>query len=154
MKLIFFLLLACLAFAQESADSIENSYSFGEDALNYDQFSPLPTSMVELKMDRSWLRDSLTSNNSLTKSSTIKFKRNSENFIDSELFYVIIGSAVALGAAAAYFKLESDDYYQKYLITNDQSLKKKTDRYDLYSGIALGAMEINIGILIYKFLTD
>ena len=30
----------------------------------------------------------------------------------------------------------------------------KTDRYDLYSGIALGVMQLNFGFLIYKFLTD
>ena len=28
----------------------------------------------------------------------------------------------------------------------------KIDSYDLYSGLALGALEINFGFLIYKFL--
>ncbi|MDX1699722.1 MAG: hypothetical protein R3250_03840 [Melioribacteraceae bacterium] len=154
MKILILCIVASITFAQQSVDSVQIALHSEDVKSNYHQIMPLPTSIVELKMNRSWLRDSLTTQQVLTKSSTIKFKGASENFIDSELFYIIVGSAVAFGAAAAYFKLESDDYYEEYLLTNDSSLKKKTDRYDLYSGIALGAMEINIGILIYKFLTD
>jgi hypothetical protein len=95
-----------------------------------------------------------TFNNKIIKLSTIQFKKKEPNFIDSDLFLFIVGSAVAFGTTAAYFKLESDAAYDKYLMTNDKSYLNRTDKYDLYSGIALGALEINIGYLIYKFLTD
>jgi hypothetical protein len=149
MKILIFLLVASLSFAQQSVDSNDNLQLPA-----YNELKPLPTSIVELKLNRSWLRDSLATLQSNSKASTIKFLGPKETFIDSELFYIVVGSAVVFGAAAAYFKLESDDHYDKYLITNDSAYKKKTDRYDLYSGIALGVMEINVGILIYKFLTD
>ena len=154
MKIIIFILIASLTVAQQSVNRTEEVQLPELNTSNYDELKPLPTSIVELKLNRSWLRDSLTTQQTYVNASTIKYLGQKKNFIDSELFYIVVGSAVIFGAAAAYFKLESDDYYDKYLVTNDNAFKKKTDRYDLYSGIALGVMEINVGILIYKFLTD
>ncbi len=81
-------------------------------------------------------------------------KIRKESFIDSEWFPALIGSALVLGGAAAYFKIEADETFEEYEKTMDQSLMDKTDRYDLYSGIALGALQVNFGYLIYKLLIE
>lgn len=75
-------------------------------------------------------------------------------FIESTLFKVLIGSAVAFGAAAAYLKLEADKKFDKYIETRDTDYLDQTDTLDLFSGLALGALEINFGALLYFFLTE
>lgn len=80
--------------------------------------------------------------------------QHQKKFTDSNWFYVLLGSAAVLGATAAYFKAEADSNFDEYEKTDDRSFLDKTDRYDTYSGIALGALQINFGILIYEFLTD
>ncbi len=81
-------------------------------------------------------------------------KIRKESFIDSDWFPALIGSALVLGGTAAYFKIEADKTFEEYKKTMDQSLLDKTDRYDLYSGIALGALQVNFGYLIYKLLIE
>lgn len=84
----------------------------------------------------------------------IELKPKKKSFVESELFYLAVGSAVLLGASAAYLKTESDKNYEKYLNTTDKKYLNKTNELDIYSGAALGALQINFGYLIYKFLTD
>jgi hypothetical protein len=108
--------------------------------------------LLELRTKREWIPSSL--NRTANKTSMLNLKKKEPNFIDSDLFLIVVGSAVAFGATAAYLKFEADDSYDKYKLTNDKKYKDRTDSYDLYSGIALGVMEINFGYLIYKFLTD
>lgn len=77
-----------------------------------------------------------------------------QSFTDSPWFKVLLGSAAALGATAAYFKLNADKKYDDYLIKKDRSILDEVDRLDLYSGIALGLLQVNIGYMIYRFLND
>jgi len=77
-----------------------------------------------------------------------------EPFIESTLFKVLVGSALALGATAAYFKLEADKKFDKYIETRNRKYLDDTDRLDIYSGIAFGALQINFGALLYFFLTE
>lgn len=81
-------------------------------------------------------------------------KGKQEPFIESALFKVLIGSALALGATAAYLKLEADKKFDKYLETRNRKYLDDTDRLDIYSGIAFGALQINFGALLYFFLTE
>ncbi len=76
------------------------------------------------------------------------------SFTNSDLFKVLVGSAVVLGGAAAYFKIQADNKYDDYLISKDKSALNEIDKLDMYSGISLGLLQINIGYLIYRFLTD
>ena len=75
-------------------------------------------------------------------------------FTQKPLFKILIGSAIALGATAAYLKLEADDKFDRYLETRQQEYLDETDRLDLYSGLAFGALQINFGALLYFFLFD
>lgn len=79
-------------------------------------------------------------------------RKSSESFFKTDMFKVLVGTAVALGTTAVYYKLKANDNYDKYNATGDNSLLDKTNKYDLISGIAFGALQVNFGVLIYYFL--
>ncbi|MEW6196939.1 MAG: hypothetical protein AB1521_17465 [Bacteroidota bacterium] len=76
------------------------------------------------------------------------------SFTNSDWFKVLLGSAAILGATAAYFKIQADKKYDEYVATKNPALLNDVDRYDVYSGVAFGLLQVNFGYLIYKFLTD
>jgi hypothetical protein len=86
----------------------------------------------------------------------LNFSGNSSgsDFIESIWFKVLIGSAVALGTTAAYYKIKADNKYQEYEETGDQALLDQTEQFDIYSGAAFAALQLNFGILIYFFLSN
>jgi hypothetical protein len=77
-----------------------------------------------------------------------------ERFYEKSIFKILIGSIVALGGVTAYFKLKADNRYDSYMQTSQKNFLDETRKYDLISGITMGALQINFGILIYYFLTD
>jgi len=81
-------------------------------------------------------------------------KENKQPFIETTLFKVLIGSALVLGSTAAYFKLEADKKFDKYTETRNREFLDQTDKYDLYSGLSFGALQLNLGALLYYFLFD
>ncbi len=81
-------------------------------------------------------------------------ERKNKKFVNSDWFKVVIGGAVLSGAVSAYFKIKADNRYNDYLTTRNKSLLKDIDRYDIYSGISFGILQINFGILIYHFLNE
>ncbi len=81
-------------------------------------------------------------------------KENKQPFIETTLFKVLIGSALVLGSTAAYFKLEADKNFDKYTETRNREFLDQTDKYDLYSGLAFGALQLNLGALLYYFLFE
>jgi hypothetical protein len=77
-----------------------------------------------------------------------------KSFYEKDIFKILVGSLVLLGGTTAYFKLKADNRYDSYQSTGEQSYLDKTREFDLISGITMGALQINFGILIYYFLTD
>jgi hypothetical protein len=77
-----------------------------------------------------------------------------ESFYNTTLFKVLVGTAIALGATTAYYKLEADKKFDEYQVTGDPGLLDQTDRYDIVSGISFVALQINVGLIIYFFLSD
>jgi hypothetical protein len=77
-----------------------------------------------------------------------------ESFFSSTSFKILAGTAVALGAVTAYFKLKADNRFEDYKISRDQNLLDQTNKYDLISGITFTALQINLGYLIYKLFTE
>lgn len=77
-----------------------------------------------------------------------------ESFYESTLFKVLIGTAIALGATTAYYKLEADKNFDDYQVTGDPAALEQTDKYDLISGITFVALQIDFGLILYLFLTD
>lgn len=80
--------------------------------------------------------------------------RNNESFYKRNLFKYMIGGLIILGGTTAYFKLKADDKFEEYEFTGDERLLRETRRYDLISGIAFGALQINIGLILYYFLSE
>lgn len=58
--------------------------------------------------------------------------------------------AIGGGALAAHFKFKADEEYELYLESGDPEIKESVDRYDRYSYVALGTMQVGIGILVYR----
>jgi hypothetical protein len=77
-----------------------------------------------------------------------------ESFYETTLFKVLVGTALALGATTAYYKLEADKKFTEYQITGNPDLLEQTDRYDVISGVTFVALQINFGLIIYLFLSD
>jgi len=66
------------------------------------------------------------------------------------LTYSAVGLIVAGGALAVHFKFEADDKYQEYLVTADSETKHEVDRLDRLSYVALGGVQVGLGILVYR----
>lgn len=77
-----------------------------------------------------------------------------ENFYNTMLFKILAGTAIALGATTAYYKLEADRKFDEYQVTGDPELLNQTDRFDIISGVTFVALQINVGLIIYFFLSD
>ncbi len=90
------------------------------------------------------------------KTITLKFTGTPEgkHFFRKDIFKYLVGGIVVLGGVTAYFKLKADNRFSEYQATGTQSKLDETRKYDLISGIAMGGLEINFGLLIYYFLTD
>lgn len=81
-------------------------------------------------------------------------ERLKKEFPETTEFKLLIASSVLLGGIAAYFKLRADNLYDDYVSTGDNTLYEKVNRYDIYSGMAFGLLQINFGYLFYKLLTE
>ncbi|MBU0558385.1 MAG: PEGA domain-containing protein [Bacteroidetes bacterium] len=99
------------------------------------------------------IRSSDVSGKMVVSLKQIEFNSETE-FSETILFKVLFGSAVILGSTAAYLKIEADRNYDKYLETQDKKYLNTVNSLDLYSGIAFGALQINFGVLIYKFIFE
>src|SRR5437879_4571951 len=56
--------------------------------------------------------------------------------------YITTGATVLTGAAAAYFKIKADNYYDLYRRTGDEGNLSQVRRLDVASGITLAASEL------------
>ena len=123
-------------------------------------FTPLllETGYQNLKLEKPDY-NSLTMNSEEISSHEIpKLKFDGEptkkQFYGTTLFGALVGTAIALGAATAYYKLEADDLYEEYKLTGDPGLVDNIDHYDGLSAGTFIGMEICVGALIYFFLTE
>ena len=66
--------------------------------------------------------------------------------------YTAIGLAAAGGATAVYYKFKADDRYEAYQRTGDPELRPEFRRYDLYSGVALGTMQVGLGVFALRLV--
>ena len=118
----------------------------------------LSTGYNNLILSKKDYAEKFVSSRELKDSQPIKLEYigNGENqqFYGSSKFLVLVGTAIALGAATAYYKLKADDRFDEYQITGNPDLLDETDKFDLISGITFTAMQIDFGAIIYFFLTE
>ena len=81
-------------------------------------------------------------------------KPNGKSFYEKDIFKILVGSIVILGGTTAYFKLKADNRFSNYESTGEQNYLTETRKFDLISGISMGLLQINFGILIYYFLSN
>lgn len=84
----------------------------------------------------------------------LKNEKDKEKFFSSSTFKILASGIFLLGGTAAYFKLQADDYFDKYHQTGDKKYLDKTDQYDLISGISFVLFQIDFGFIIYKVLNQ
>lgn len=63
-----------------------------------------------------------------------------------------VGLALGAGAVSAYYKFKGDDLYDEYVKTGDPALRPEFERYDTYSAVALGAMQVGIGVFAIRLV--
>jgi len=66
--------------------------------------------------------------------------------------YAAAGVAVAGGILAVHYKTKADNRYDAYNETRSPRLKSEVQRLDVYSGVALGAMQIGLGVLAIRLV--
>jgi hypothetical protein len=136
----------------------ENAYVFINDSLV--GFTPLLLSnkFETLNLEKPDYKSKKVSLSEIKSNEKIKLdftgEDDNESFYESTIFKILVGTAVALGASTAYFKLEADKRFDEYKVTGDPELLNQTDRLDVISGVTFVALQINFGLIIYLFLSD
>lgn len=64
----------------------------------------------------------------------------------------IAGATVAAGAVAVHYKMKADRLYDRYEDTTDPELRPNIKRYDTYSAIALGGMQVGVGVFALRLV--
>ena len=70
----------------------------------------------------------------------------------SWLDYVAVGTSVVGGLLAVHYKTKADKLYDEYKESKDIGLKPDIEQFDLYSGVALGAMQVGLGVLAFRLI--
>lgn len=79
---------------------------------------------------------------------------NSQRFFSSTLFKLLTGAALTLSAVSVYYKLKADDKFDEYKKSKNQQLLDETNKYDTISDITFIGLQINLGYIIYRLLTE
>ncbi len=66
--------------------------------------------------------------------------------------YAAVGTALVAGAVAVHYKFKADRVYDRYVETTDPALRPRFVRYDTYSGVALGTMQVSLGIFAVRLV--
>ncbi len=62
------------------------------------------------------------------------------------------GAAVASGVLAVHFKMKADSRYDVYAVDGDPRLRSSFERYDRRAAVALGAMQVGVGVLAIRLV--
>ncbi|MGQ9643678.1 MAG: PEGA domain-containing protein [Ignavibacterium sp.] len=122
-------------------------------------FTPIkiPTNIQELKLSKpGYVQKEIKIEEKPVQLVQLEFNGTikSEPFVKTTLFKVLTGSAIALGAITAYFKLKADDKFDEYRFSGNKKFLDETNRYDTISGISLALFQVNFGYIIYRFLAE
>ena len=136
----------------------QDAYVYSGDSLL--GYTPLLISNLSgnLRLEKPGFESREISSDAFGKNEPIKMKFIDEpeegQFYDTDLFKILTGSMIVLGATTAYFKLKADNKFDDYQTTGDKKLLDQTHKFDLISGITFGALQINFAAIIYFFFVD
>ena len=63
-----------------------------------------------------------------------------------------LGLALGAGALAVHYKFKGDDEFDEYARSGDPAQRDDFERYDTYSAVALGAMQVGVGVFAIRLL--
>ncbi|PIQ63236.1 MAG: hypothetical protein COV99_04145 [Bacteroidetes bacterium CG12_big_fil_rev_8_21_14_0_65_60_17] len=63
-----------------------------------------------------------------------------------------LSTAVVAGALAIHFRTKADNRFDRWQETQDPDLKDRIQRFDVYSGIAVGTMQAGIGVFAFRLV--
>ena len=63
-----------------------------------------------------------------------------------------LGTAAVGGVLAVHYKFKADGLYEEYRQTGDPALRAQIERYDLYAGLSLGAMQVGVGVFVVRLV--
>jgi len=66
--------------------------------------------------------------------------------------YAAIGTAIAGGILAVHFRTKADNRFDDYNETRNPALKSDVKSLDVYSGVALGAMQVGLGVVAIRLI--
>lgn len=79
---------------------------------------------------------------------TLKPTRRRHRWID----YAALGTSLVSGVVAVHYKTRADRRYDRYLENGDPTLRPAIERYDRYSGVALGVMQGSLGLMAIRLV--
>jgi hypothetical protein len=96
----------------------------------------------------------ISKNNSFSDIQVVQKNRLKLFNTQRSLVPVTISGVLTVGSAilSFYFKRLANERYDEYLFTGDPNTLSKTRKFDLYSGIGLGAFEVSFVSLLYFLL--
>lgn len=66
--------------------------------------------------------------------------------------YAAAGTSVAAGILAVHFRTKADNRFDDYLESGSSSLKRQVKRLDVQSGVALGVMQVGVGVVAFRMI--
>ena len=66
--------------------------------------------------------------------------------------FAAAGTSIAAGMLAIHFRTKADNRFEDYLESGSPALKKRVQRLDVQSGIALGVMQVGVGVIGFRLI--
>ena len=66
--------------------------------------------------------------------------------------FAAAGTSILAGALAIHLRTKADNRFETYLKTGNPTLKTTVKRLDLQSGMALGVMQVGVGIIAFRLI--
>ncbi len=63
-----------------------------------------------------------------------------------------LSTAAAAGALAVHYRTKADNRFDRWQQTQDPNLKNRVQRLDVYSGVAVGTMQVGLGVFAFRLI--
>lgn len=63
-----------------------------------------------------------------------------------------LSTAAVAGALAVHYRTKADHRFERWQETQDSNLKDRVQRLDVYSGVAVGTMQVGLGVFAFRLI--